>query len=218
MNLDRPRLSIIVILLFSLIIVALSFRNTLLSIWMVICAIFLIRYLNPNRFKRKLKDINDYPPIRKAKRKRLIYLFILGILGTAIFESLSSYFTSLPYGFIFPIGYMASIGLFLYSSATLFTSRYGIIFYSNSNPDERDIQDINRAHKLSFTIVTIAGVIVFFFLPEFFNTFFAQPETSQDFWYLFSKVPISSRFWFFYLVVCLPMLVYAWLEPDPIPE
>lgn len=222
MNLDRPILSILIIISSIIIAIILVFRSIELAFCVIVSAIFLIGYLNPNKFKPELKNINDYPLLSRTRRRKLICSFSIGILGAAIFSTLDALVSKLEnlevYSGILMIAHLACLGLFIYAGSQFFNSRYAMALSDNSNADERDVQNINRAYKLSFRMIASLSVIIFFLIPELFNTFIAKDGEAYNFGHFFQNVSVSSLMFVLIFVMNLPLLVYAWLEPDPIPE
>ena len=222
MNLDRPILSIAIIISSIILAIILAFQSFTIAIWIIVPAIFLVGYLNPKRFKPLVKNIDDYPVISRTRRRKLIATFTLAIIGIVISTTFNKLVevqgTSEIYTGIFGIILIVCTILMIYIGEQLFRSRYAIALSENSNVDERDIQNVNKAYKLSFRIIILASVIIFLVIPEIFNTFIAKTEGSQDYWYFLGKISTSSTIFILILLFNLPFLVYAWLEPDPIPE
>ena len=217
MTFEKPKASIGIILITLLISVASIFYTPRLTMWIIFAAVFVLLWLNPNKFKTQTINLDKYPLLSKSLRQRLIIFWVIGMLAMATLSELTLHLTLSPL-ISFPLG----ITLFIfsaYSAGNLIYSRYQMLMQSDTNnADERDIQNKNRAYKLAFRIIIIGSFIVFYLVPDIGTTFFDLPDEARYLPYYLGRMSDFTYILIWILIGTIPALIYAWLEPDPIPD
>lgn len=217
MNFEKPLASTRVILIAILLAITSLIYTPRLTMWIVFATMFIILWLNPNRFRPQIATLDKYPLLSKSLRQRMILCYLTGILAVMILIEIAINTTLSPIIAV-PLG-IAFVIIALYGSGYLILSRYQVLMQTNENTaDERDIQNKNRAFRLAFKIIIAGSFIAFYLVPDIAKTFFDLPQEAEYFPYYLGKMQDVTYQLLWLLVFSLPVLVYTWLEPDPISD
>jgi len=179
--------------------------------YLVILSIALSFFFAPREKQFPKEILDNYPLINKRLRRRYVIFWLVGLVGTFALINVASVLSYQDVSFsmlatvlgIILIMFFIFIGL--YGIGSLIISRYFILMgREHTDADERDVQNKNRAYKIAFQICLVGGLIFIYLLSELIN--YILP------------LSVTLPWGLLILAASTPTVVYAWLEPDPIPN
>ena len=151
---------------------------------------------------------NFHLPLRRSARRRLI-ITTLALLVAYVALSFYGYRFSLQ-GLLLVLTYWLLVMRLCYSSSVVMSTSFPFIGKKGKNLDERQQSLQNQAYRLAYSIAAPFAVLVG--LLDFFGVGASRYFYNQlGFTWLLVYVNMC-------LVISLPAMCIAWLEPDPIRE